>query len=490
MPDTTIITTPRDLKTKALEAEYHLAIAKNDLDRAYKAAENLLKIMPGTEVLKERLSMTDKIRAMNKAAQSVIYLGKFLEQTNQIEKIHNLVKSVPKEIENEQFASQMRQRFLPPRVWNKNEVAILCGPGFEFWSPKSIKTGLGGSEEAVVYLSKELTALGYKVTVYANPPLESIGDNEGVEYRQWYDFNAKDSFNILVLWRAIGMTDNEVNAKFTLLWCHDVPNNADYTEERLSKINKIAVLSEYHKSLFKMYKNGEFENIPEDKFFVTGNGILPIRYNKKWNRSPHSIIWSSSYDRGLVWLLNMWPEIKKQVPDATLDIYYGWNLYDIVHKGNPARAQWKTQMVKMMQQNGMKEHGRVGHRELERAFGESAVWGYSTDFQEISCISAMKAQAYGAIPVVPLYAALKESVCCGGLKLDIDITEKSGRNIYAKELISLLKDEKRQEEIRKTMMECAKERFLWSKIAIQWHELIKKHLPKEILIGGEENGAI
>ena len=377
----------------------------------------------------------------------------------------------------------MKHKFLPERAWANNEIAILCGPGFEQWSPKSLKTGLGGSEEAVVYLSRELTNLGWKVTVYANP-MGDAGDHDGVEYKQWYDLNIKDRFNVLILWRIIGLVDFNPKARYIMMWAHDVPSNPDINEQRLNKIDKIAVLSEYHKSLFRMSKDGQFLPIPDEKFLLTTNGISPIKLPKKQiKRNPYRCIWTSSYDRGLVHLLQMWPDIKKEVPEAELHIFYGWNLYDVIHRNNPARMQWKAQMVKLMDQEGIFEHGRVGHEQLNEEFMKSGVFSYYCTFEEISTISAMKAQAYGAIPVVTNYAALKETVK-NGLKIEGSPFTTVTQEDYKKELITLLKDHKKQDEIRGEMMKWAKDYFLWSKVANQWVELfngnLKISLPKQI----------
>jgi len=37
-------------------------------------------------------------------------------------------------------------------------------------------------------------------------------------------------------------------------------------------------------------------------------------------KKPNSVGYFSSYDRGLECLLNMWPEVVKEIPEATLDI--------------------------------------------------------------------------------------------------------------------------------------------------------------------------
>ncbi len=471
VPNTTLILNPRDTKIKALEVDFNIAMAKQDLNRAQGSAEKTKGIMPLLPGIDKRIEDIKALKATNQAAQSLVYLGRYLEAAKEESKIVPLMQSIPTSLLNEEFVAQMRHKFLPPRVWEKNEIAILCGPGFEKWSPKNVGWGIGGSEEAVIYLSKELTRIGYKVTVYGDPQDEA-GDYEGVEYKQWYELNIKDEFNVLVLWRGIGFVDTDFKAKQTYLWLHDVPNNPDFTEARINKIDKIMVLSEYHKSLLRMFKDGQFIPLPEGKVIVSANGILPVNINKKWERNPSRCIWTSSYDRGLVYLLNMWPDIKKEVPEAELHIFYGWNLYDFVHKGNPARAKWKEQVDKMMQQDGITHHGRVGHTELGKQLAMSGIWSYPTDFSEISCISAQKAQSLGAIPVVTDYAALKETVHYG-VKVPFDIGTEEGREAYKKELVGMLKNPTKQEEIRKEMMPFAQKFFLWENVAKAWDKMFQ-----------------
>jgi len=473
-PETTIVTMPRDLKVKALEVDYHVALASQKLEKAQQDLELLLSILPGNVAFEERLAQVKKLIMANRASQSIVFLGKYLEETKEEEKVPYLIRAIPKDLEVEKFSSEMRHRFMQPRLWEKNEIAMLCGPGWETWSPKSIATGLGGSEEAIVYMSQELTKLGWKVTVYANPA-EHSGEYDGVVYKQWYDLNPKDHFNILFLWRAVGFVDVSPKAKYSVLWMHDIPNNPDFTQERIEKINKIAVLSDYHKSLFRMQKkDGSFVKIPDEKFFRTANGIS-LQDPKDWNGDSHKMIYASSPDRGLIYLLNNWKTIKEAVPDATLDIYYGFAIFDRIFANNPGRMAWKQQMMQLMEQDGITYHGRVGHKELEDAFAKAGIYAYPSDFQEISCISLMKAQALGAVPVVTNYAALKETVQ-NGVKVDCDITTSEGQKIYIQALIDMLKNEEEQKEIRKTMVPWAREYFPWNKVAHDWDSLFTKEV--------------
>ncbi len=472
IPNTTIILTPRDLKARALEIDFQIAMAKQDLDRAERSSQKLVEIFPNMKEASDRLKQIQSLKSANQAAQSVTYLGRYLEEQNEKQKIVSLLQAMPKSIANEQFASQMRHLYTPKRIWGKDEVAIICGPGFEKWSPKNVNQGIGGSEEAVIYLSKELVKQGYKVTVYADPQ-DEMGEYDGVTYLPWYELNIKDEFNIMLVWRAIGFVDSNFSARKTYLWMHDIPANPSFTEERMKKIDKIFVLSNFHKSLLKMYKKGQLVDIPEDKIMVTSNGIIPVVINKKWQRDPHKLVYTSSYDRGLVYLLNMWPVIKKEVPEAHLEIFYGWNLYDVVHANNPARARWKAQMQDLMKQDGITDHGRVGHTELNKEVATAGIWAYPSSFEEISCISAMRAQALGAIPVVTDYAALKETVQHGS-KVKVDITTSEGQVAYQKELIAMLKDPKLQEQIRNPMMEFGQKEFSWEKVAKNWKEEFDK----------------
>lgn len=472
-PNTTIIQTPRDMRIKALEADLRIAVHENNLKQAKTDVAMMLEILPGNKNLEDKLLTIVSMEAANKASQSIVFLGKYLENIKEEDKIIPLLQAVPLELRQEKFYSEMAHKFIPPQKWEDDEIAILCGPGFEQWSPKSINKGIGGSEEAVIYLAQALNKLGWRVTVYANP-MNEAGDHDGVTYKQWYDINLKDKFNVVILWRAIGFVDFKPDSKYTLLWMHDVPNNPEFTKQRLERVNKIAVLSKFHKSLFKMPDNGSFIKIPDEKFFLTANGISDMDIND-WKGNPHRICYISSADRGLIYLLKHWDQVRKEVPDAELHIYYGFEMFDVVNKNNPERKAWKDTMVNLMKKPGITFHGRVSHAKLHEEINKCGIWAYPTDFEEISCISAMKAQRLGAVPVVTDYAALTETVK-NGLKVDVDIRDKDGQKVYTDTLIKLLKDPKEQELIRATMMPYAKTNFGWERVAKQWNTLFQASL--------------
>ena len=183
--------------------------------------------------------------------------------------------------------------------------------------------------------------------------------------------------------------------------------------------------------------------------------------NNKW------CIYTSSYDRGLGHLLDIWPDVVKEVPDAQLHIFYGWELFVKFYSDNPAMMQWKQQMDKKMEYKGITNHNRVGQVEMEEWYKKCGIWAYPTHFGEISCISAMKAQAWGAVPVVIDLAALKETVKYG-FKVEGDIYEEEVQELYKENLINALKNPEILNKIRPKMMKWAKEKFTWKNVAKQW----------------------
>lgn len=189
------------------------------------------------------------------------------------------------------------------------------------------------------------------------------------------------------------------------------------------------------------------------------------------SRNLKQVIYTSSYDRGLEHLLEVWPDVKKEVSDATLDIYYGWQLFDRFYRDNPASMAWQEKVKKAMNQDGVTDHGRIPQPELKKVMLTAGVWAYPTHFGEINCISAIKAQAYGAEPVVVNYAALQETVQFGR-KVEGDIYDQETKDEFKKQLIDALKNPM-PEEKREEMMKWAQEKYSWEKIAKDWSKLFK-----------------
>lgn len=180
----------------------------------------------------------------------------------------------------------------------------------------------------------------------------------------------------------------------------------------------------------------------------------------------HKLLWGSSYDRGLQHLLKMWPKIKGKYPDATLDIAYGWGLFEQRFANNPERMQWKSKMDELMKQDGITHHGRVGKDELNKLTESCGIWAYPTDFDEINCITALNCQSLGCVPCVINKAALDETVGAG-IKVEGDIYDPDTREDYLNKLLDLMGDETKWKEEQLKGKEFAKS-YSWSEMSKKW----------------------
>lgn len=182
----------------------------------------------------------------------------------------------------------------------------------------------------------------------------------------------------------------------------------------------------------------------------------------------HKLLWSSSYDRGLEHLLRMWPDIKQAVPDATLTVCYGWDLFDKITRGNEERRKWKEEMVKLMEQVDIIHLGRIGKKELIKQRKEAGILAYPSHFAEIFCISVVEAMREGCVPVTTDIAALKETNT-GGVLVEGDISKEEVKKEYLKKLLEVMQDHALWEKLSRGCEKEAKGKS-WNHMAQKWQD--------------------
>ena len=265
---TTLVKNVKDLQARTLEVVFNACLNLSKVDEAYAAITKLQELYPGEPNMNNAFEIISRIRAERDISMKVTELANFLKQTGEREKIKTLLNAVPQIASNNPFIEQLYKENMPAKAWGDDEIAIFCGPGFTNWSAKSLdnpgENFVGGSEEAVINMSRELVKLGWKVKVYADPGADE-GTIDGVDYLPYYKFNKLDNFNILVSWRQLGFFDQPLSAKKKYLWLHDIPNKMEYTPERWNGIDKIIVLSKWHRD--------QIDHVPDSKIMISTNGI-------------------------------------------------------------------------------------------------------------------------------------------------------------------------------------------------------------------------
>ncbi len=464
-PKTTLVSNPKDIQGRTLEILYNCCINLGMLDEAWQASMKLVELYPKDQQIYQAFQFAAMVRQERDLTKAVVLLADHLKKTGENGKIKALLTSLPRTIENNPFTINLYQQNFPPKPWEDKEIAIYCGQGFTTWSPKKLDrpgdSFVGGSEEAVCLMSEALAKQGWKVTVYADPG-EDEGEISGVQWLPYYKFNRLDNFNILIAWRDVRFFDYDFKAEKKYLWLHDIQNGLEFTPERVSRIDKVFFLSKWHyESNYELKKN-----LPQEKVFYTTNGIPGEGAGTPFIRNLVRVVHTSSPDRGLEHLVEMWPDVKKEVPEAELHVFYGFQLFDRFYGNNPSSMGWKKKLVDNMAEYGIVDHGRVPQPELKKFMEESGIWAYPTHFGEINCISAIKAQAYGCEPVVVNYAALKETVQFGR-KVEGDIYDQETKDEFKKQLIEALKNPMSQAD-REYMQLKTQDKYSWDTVAKDW----------------------
>src|SRR3990167_5188586 len=133
------------------------------------------------------------------------------------------------------------------------------------------------------------------------------------------------------------------------------------------------------------------------KIAIIGDGLDTERYAELTEKKiPYRFIWGSSPDRGLEQVLELWPKLKKALPEATLEIFYGWEYYDH-YTHIPKMREFKQKILQLVRQDGVHWRGRVGQLELakEMMMADALLYPPPHDFRETYGMIFLEAQAAG-----------------------------------------------------------------------------------------------
>lgn len=362
------------------------------------------------------------------------------------------------------------------------EKALFCGEEISIYvyplaahgfDPFSLKEKhQGGSEEAVVHLSAALARKGCRVTVFTDPHSPKRKDQvfvyQGVQWKTHAEFAPEALEGTLLVWRApvLAASFKAQNPRLRVLnWLHDAGYSAP--AKSYDGADGTITLSKFHGEAIAKYDGYS------GPFIQCANGIVPEEFPEpdESKRDPHAAIYASAPNRGLEFLLDCWPAIRAQVPDATLRIYYSWALTEQMMEKRPElKAELGPLLAKLrrkfeeLKNYGVTYIGGVDHKTLNDAYRTSGVFTYpvgNSGFEEVSCISLMRAQASGCRPVVIPLGAVVET-CQWGSAIEVGCSEGE----YADLVAGAMKYP--DLETRKKMRAWALETFSWDKAADQF----------------------
>jgi glycosyltransferase involved in cell wall biosynthesis len=349
------------------------------------------------------------------------------------------------------------------------------------WDPFDTIKGLPGSEECAVYASQELADQGHNVTLYMNPHKDSIwrspfSNPRWLPENTWHIQGNTDIYDLVLMWRRFDVDTGRKRGKIVFFWPHDSPfQSVNYPN--FPKFDGICVLSEHHRRQLSVYP--EFDKIP---YVICGNGLVTDQFTTPMqsakDANPYSLGYFSNYSRGLGIVINIWPDIRREFPTASLSICYGRENWNTISAEN---LKIITDKIEEYQAIGVVECGKVGHVELASIMQNTSVWCYpcNTD-SETFCITAVKAQAAGVIPVTTRIGALNETVHPHAPQIPLIRNEKDVQN-YKDLLLSTLRRirDSDPEEITQERLKYIEfgHKFSWSSCVNKWlqlYETVKK----------------
>ena len=204
---------------------------------------------------------------------------------------------------------------------------------------------------------------------------------------------------------------------------------------------------------------------------------------------------TSSADRSLPTLIDLFEEVLKRLQKdirkkTKLEWHYGWHVFDNDYRDDPIMQEFKKKVVSKIESLRARGHfvggDKLNHKDIANAYLRAGAFAYPSKFYEIHCISAIKAQLAGAVPLVTSFAALAESVQFG-IKIpvsgdwlvpkgqDFGIKDPKAQEEWIKATVTYLKNPKAWDKKRKEMKEWAIKSYSWDKLADLWLQQFAKH---------------
>jgi glycosyltransferase involved in cell wall biosynthesis len=342
--------------------------------------------------------------------------------------------------------------------------------------------GLTGSELGICMVAKELAAMGNEVHLYTvhkeNKP------------KMWdcvylHDVNEipliSSNTDAVISWSEPDLLRYVPNSCVKI--CYTMLNDWHFSQPGFSDVTDIFV------TVCNMLKDRLIANMePHDqsKWSVVPLGCTPELYSDQ--RVPGRIIWTSSADRGLHNLLEIFPKIKKAVPDAHLKIFYHFEYGNILNvepndtaahphireMGN--RLRYIKESIKRLSHLGVEHVGPVSRTQMVKELSEASIFAGSFDtvaFTEGFSVSTLEALASFTAPIITDCDCLGEVYTNSGAVI-VKSPVRANLNQFAEEVIKALKDKNHADDVINKCRQFA-EKYTWKNTAIQLQGLVINH---------------
>jgi len=363
------------------------------------------------------------------------------------------------------------------------------------------KQGLGGSESAVILIAKELSKIGFEVTVFNNcidAAHSSPGIYDGVRYIDNTTANTHhEVYDSVIVSRSIRpFLENDAypfikTATKRILWLHDTFIDGDQIVENLvlsGVIHHIFTLSDFHTNYILNCEHGVRRNFEVLKkyIFQTRNGavthINEVDLNKK---DRNHFVFNASATKGMLPLVDrIWPLIKQHIPNAHLTVIGGF--YRFREGAEPDQQENIVQYYAARQDLkdlGVTFTGVIPQYKIAEILSNAYMMIYPGAFPETFGISSLESLLYNTPLVTTRFGALEETAfadACflidyaiepNSLFANINVDEQV--KIFAKTVIDTYNNPYLYQQ-KQNACNVIKDIAGWDSVAKQWKQFLYK----------------
>ncbi len=277
---------------------------------------------------------------------------------------------------------------------------LIIEPNNNQYGTESLEKPLGGSETVFIILTeylKKIEEINLKI-IYA----DTVFDHESIEY------------DVVIAYRDPRPLF-KFNGKINAVFLQDMPNNYSIdmirTLSQQGKLNKLIFLSHYQKFAYLE----KLKNIDEGRHCLMLDNCIDLTLFDKSIKKENEFIYASAPNRGLDVLLDLWPEIHKQLPEYTLKLAGSVDMYNI-ESNDPQQNTERENFLQIGNElynqeiEGVKWLGGLKHADLIKEIEKSKCLLYPSTFPETCCHVVNLALHAGCIPVTSSLGALAEKI--------------------------------------------------------------------------------
>jgi FkbM family methyltransferase len=388
-------------------------------------------------------------------------------------------------------------------------IALVDIIGLTYDGSTLSKRGLGGSESAIILISKELAALGFDVTVFNNciDREASEGTYDNVKYidiskldsfsdykfdivissRTVIPFVPKDLWQHFTQYSPARFEKIANNAKFKAVWMHDTFCNGDQLVEPLllsGRINEIFTLSDFHTSYVTTCDHGgrRMFEVLKHRIFQTRNGVVNyIKDVDLTKKDPHLCVYNASVTKGMIPLVTkIWPRIKAEIPQAKLKVIGGYYRFRENAEPDAQEKTWR-QLVADPKYAALDVEftGIIKQSEIAEILAKASYTLHPGAFPETFGISSLESLTYNTPLVTTRFGALEETAAhdaCYLINYPIEpnglypnINAKNQEDVYVATVIRAMKDKYFHQQ-KTYACNQVKDIISWSTVALQWKQ--------------------